>query len=114
MPRRVKACTAVAAACSTPIPARAGGRPPQRRVDRGPRAGLDTLAAGRRWWRARRRWYRCGGLVAEEYDLLGAEPCVRGQAWCGPDGQESWRFVLLVDPATRSRDEIDWSALLPA
>ncbi|MFG2045125.1 hypothetical protein [Dactylosporangium sp. NPDC048998] len=59
------------------------------------------------------RWYGCDGLVAEEYDLLGAEPCVRGQAWCGPGGQESWTFVLLVDPGTRSRDEIDWPALLP-
>jgi hypothetical protein len=59
------------------------------------------------------RWYWCDGLVVEEYDLLGEEPCIRGRAWCGPSGQESWRFVLLVDPATRSRDEINWSALLP-
>jgi hypothetical protein len=59
------------------------------------------------------RWYGCDGLVAEEYDVLAAEPCIRGRAWCGPDGQEPWRFVLFVGSGMRSRDEIDWSALLP-
>jgi hypothetical protein len=55
----------------------------------------------------------CDGLVAQEYDLSGAEPCIRGLAWCGDGGQEHWRFVLRVDPATRSRAGIDWAALLP-
>ncbi|GIF45632.1 hypothetical protein DFJ67_0734 [Asanoa ferruginea] len=59
----------------------------------------------------RRHW--CDGLIAEEYELTGAPPCVRGAAWCGASGQERWRFVLFVDPAARSRAEIDWSALLP-
>jgi hypothetical protein len=59
------------------------------------------------------RWYSCDGLIAEDYDLRGEQPCIRGKAWAGPDGQEPWRFILLVGPATRSREEIDWSALLP-
>jgi hypothetical protein len=59
------------------------------------------------------RWNWCDGLVAEEYDLLREEPRIRGHAWCGPSGQEQWKFVLLVDPAALSQEEINWSALLP-
>ncbi|BCJ63143.1 hypothetical protein [Polymorphospora rubra] len=59
------------------------------------------------------RCHWCDGLVAEEYDLLGEQPCIRGRAWCGLSGQEPWRFVLLLAPVTRSREGIDWSALLP-
>jgi hypothetical protein len=61
--------------------------------------------------RLRRNW--CDGLAAEEYDLVAPQPCIRGRAWCGPDGQEAWAFSLLVDPSTRSRADIDWPALLP-
>lgn len=62
--------------------------------------------------RLRTLW--CDGLVAEQYDLLSPQPCIHGRAWCGPDGQEPWEFKLLVDPSTRSRTDIDWSALLPS
>jgi hypothetical protein len=55
----------------------------------------------------------CDGLVAEEYDLSSTWPCIRGRAWCGIDGQESWRFVLRVSPDVRTREGIDWFALLP-
>ncbi|MEN3611368.1 hypothetical protein AAH979_17635 [Plantactinospora sp. ZYX-F-223] len=55
----------------------------------------------------------CDGLVAEEYNLLCEEPCIRGRAWCGPNGQEPWKFVLLVAPTVRMREEIIWSTLLP-
>lgn len=55
----------------------------------------------------------CDGLVAEDYDFSAPQPCIRGRAWCGPSGQEPWRFTLVVDPGTRSPGEIDWSALLP-
>ncbi|MBX7266296.1 hypothetical protein KIF24_09855 [Micromonospora sp. Llam7] len=27
------------------------------------------------------RWNWCDGLVAEQYDLLREEPCIRGRAW---------------------------------
>lgn len=60
----------------------------------------------------RNNW--CDGMNAEEYDLCPPQPAIRGRAWCGPSGQEPWRFTLLVGPETRSRDEIDWSALLPS
>jgi hypothetical protein len=59
----------------------------------------------------RRNW--CDGLVAEEYELLSPQPCIRGRAWCGSDGQEPWAFKLQVDPSARSRADIDWSAMLP-
>jgi hypothetical protein len=59
----------------------------------------------------RENW--CDGLAAEEYTLHSPQPCISGRAWCGPNGQEPWRFTLLVGPDTRSREEIDWSVLLP-
>jgi hypothetical protein len=59
----------------------------------------------------RENW--CDGLIAEEYELSSPQPCIRGRAWCGPDGQQPWRFTLIVDPQTRSHEEMDWSALLP-
>ncbi|MFB9852694.1 hypothetical protein ACFFMR_20160 [Micromonospora andamanensis] len=60
------------------------------------------------------RWYWCDGLVPEEYELLAAEPCIRGRAWCGPSGQEPWRFVLHIGRGARTRAEIPWAALLPS
>ncbi|GAA3198292.1 hypothetical protein ACFO1B_01880 [Dactylosporangium siamense] len=60
--------------------------------------------------RLRRNW--CDGLVAEEFEPV-PRPCVRGRAWCGPDGQEPWAFTLLLAPGTRSRAAVDWAALLP-
>jgi len=59
------------------------------------------------------RRYWCDGLIAERYDLLPPQPCIRGRAWCGSDGQEPWTFTLLVEQDTRSRAGINWSALLP-
>jgi hypothetical protein len=55
----------------------------------------------------------CDGLIAEDEELLLPHPCIRGRAWCGPTGQDPWQFTLIVDPRTRSREEIDWAALLP-
>lgn len=55
----------------------------------------------------------CDGLVADEYDLHGAQPLIRGHAWCGPTGQERWAFTLLLDPALDARHEIDWATVLP-
>ncbi|WP_436536099.1 hypothetical protein [Actinoplanes sp. HUAS TT8] len=55
----------------------------------------------------RRTW--CDGLIAEEY----AAGEVRGLAWCGPGGQDRWRFTLLLPPGMDSPEQIDWSALLP-
>jgi hypothetical protein len=56
----------------------------------------------------------CDGMDVEEYDLRPPRRTIRGRAWCGPDGQESWRFTLLVGQDVWSREEVDWSVLLPA
>lgn len=53
------------------------------------------------------------GLIPEEYDLAGAEPQIRGLAWCGPSGQEPWRFTLEVGRAAGPGGRISWAALLP-
>jgi hypothetical protein len=55
----------------------------------------------------------CDGLVPDEYELHGAQPRIRGRAWCGPSGQERWTFMLLLDPAADTRHAIDWATLLP-
>lgn len=61
----------------------------------------------------RMRHYWCDGLVPEEYDLADAEPQIRGLAWCGPSGQEPWRFTLEVGRETVAGGRIDWATLLP-
>lgn len=61
----------------------------------------------------RLRYHWCDGLVPEEYDLAGAEPQIRGVAWCGPSGQEPWRFTLAAGPEAVSGGRVDWAALLP-
>jgi hypothetical protein len=60
------------------------------------------------------RGHWCDGLIPEEYDLQADESCIRGVAYCGPSGQERWRFTLLVGPGANSAAEIDWASLLPA
>ena len=59
------------------------------------------------------RHYWCDGLRPEEYYLAGAEPQIRGLAWCGPSGQEPWRFTLGVGRPGAPGGRIDWAALLP-
>jgi hypothetical protein len=61
----------------------------------------------------RLRYYWRDGLVREEYDLTSAERQISGVAWCGPSGQERWRFTLVAGQGAASRDRIDWPALLP-
>jgi hypothetical protein len=59
------------------------------------------------------RYYWCDGLVPEDYDLAGAEPRIRGVAWCGQNGQEQWQFTLVTGQRPTPREHIDWPALLP-
>ena len=56
----------------------------------------------------------CDGLIPEEYDLAGTEPRISGVAFCGPSGQERWRFTLVVGKEAASPRQVDWSALLPS
>jgi hypothetical protein len=51
--------------------------------------------------------------VPEDYQLGSPQPSISGHAWCGAGGSERWRFTLLLDPCVRTREEIDWAALLP-
>jgi hypothetical protein len=60
------------------------------------------------------RFYWCDGLLPEEYDLAGGERRITGVALCGHSGQERWQFTLVLSPETKSRDQINWSALLPS
>jgi hypothetical protein len=50
------------------------------------------------------------GLVADEHELHGPRPSIRGRAWCGPGGQERWTFTLLLHSPVDDRNLIDWSA----
>jgi hypothetical protein len=60
------------------------------------------------------RYYWCDGLVPDEYDLVGTEPRISGLAYCGSNGQDRWRFTLVVGQRAASVDQIDWAALLPS
>lgn len=59
------------------------------------------------------RYIWCDGIFPEEYDLAGGEPRIQGEALCGSTGQELWRFTLVVGQDAASREQIDWSALMP-
>lgn len=60
------------------------------------------------------RFMWCDGLIPEEYDLQADEPCIRGHAYCGPSGQETWQFTLLIGTSVDVPERIDWPTLLPA
>jgi len=62
----------------------------------------------------RLRFYWCDGLFPEACNLVGEESRILGEALCGSSGQEPWRFTLVVGHEAESRDQIDWSKLLPS
>jgi hypothetical protein len=45
--------------------------------------------------------------------LHSGEPQIRGVAWCGPNGQEPWRFTLAAGPEAVCGGQVDWAALMP-
>lgn len=57
----------------------------------------------------------CDGFIAESYHFDGKRPHITGRAWIGrgPREQTEWRFTLLLPKDVRSRESIDWSAILP-
>jgi hypothetical protein len=59
------------------------------------------------------RYYWCDGLVPDEYLLDGDRPCIRGRAWVLGFGDQHWEFTLYLGRDVRSREDIDWPALLP-
>jgi hypothetical protein len=61
------------------------------------------------------RFYWCDGLVPEQYDVAAGHWRIRGFAWIGQGHQqERWAFTLAAGRARGTREDIGWSALLPA
>lgn len=61
------------------------------------------------------RFYWCDGLVPERYDVVGGHWRIIGYAWIGQGhNQARWDFTLAAGPVLGTREEIGWSALLPA
>jgi hypothetical protein len=61
----------------------------------------------------RRFW--CDGFIPDRYDLTGPSPRITGRVWMGigTSEQQEWEFALLLGSPVGSRDDLDWSALLP-
>jgi hypothetical protein len=58
------------------------------------------------WW--------CDGLEPGQYLLDSSPPQITGGAWiCNGPKQDIWRFILFLDKSYGSREEIDWSSILP-
>jgi hypothetical protein len=57
----------------------------------------------------------CDGFIPEAYWLGEDGGGIGGRVWVGFGGrhQEKWAFSLKIGDGVRSRDEIDWAALLP-
>ena len=56
----------------------------------------------------------CDGFIPSEYILDGPAPNITGRVWiCNGPRQAEWEFTLLLPRPFRSREEIDWAALLP-
>ena len=63
--------------------------------------------------RLRSLW--CEGFIPQQYLFSEPTPRIVGRAWIGGGpAQHEWEFTLFLPPETRSRDEIEWAALLPA
>jgi hypothetical protein len=61
------------------------------------------------------RYLWCDGFIPEWYLLNDPRPRITGRAWiCNGPRQDEWKFALFLSHPVRSRDEIDWAALLPA
>jgi hypothetical protein len=62
----------------------------------------------------RRFW--CDGFIPVSYEFDQPSPRIVGRVWMGigPREQQEWEFVLLLGVPVESRENIAWSALLPA
>jgi hypothetical protein len=68
--------------------------------------------AGMRNFDLRHLW--CDGFTPERYSLDGSEPRIVGRAWiCYGQRQAEWKFTLFLPVPVKSREDIDWQALLP-
>jgi hypothetical protein len=62
----------------------------------------------------RYRNFWCDGFIPQKYVLDGPSPRITGRCWIcdGPD-QAEWDFALLLAGPVGSREEINWTAILP-
>jgi hypothetical protein len=60
------------------------------------------------------QYFWCDGFIPSEYILDSTSPRITGQCWiCNGPRQAEWGFALLLPRPFKSREEIDWAALLP-
>jgi hypothetical protein len=64
---------------------------------------------------ARERGLWCDGISPGDFHLSDSQPRITGHAWIvhGQKRWDEWRFTLILPTRFGSRDEIDWSSLLP-
>jgi hypothetical protein len=56
----------------------------------------------------------CDGFSPGLYWLSDQPPRIEGDCWIGYNSTDVWRFTLFLPHPVRSREEIDWSLLIPA
>jgi hypothetical protein len=62
----------------------------------------------------RSQYFWCDGFIPSECLLDGPSPRITGRCWiCNGPRQAEWEFALLLPKPFGSREEIDWTALLP-
>jgi hypothetical protein len=62
----------------------------------------------------RLRFLWCDGFKPEGVEIRDGVTVVIGYTWFGDTGQEQTPFTLLIGGPEASRDEVDWTALLPS
>jgi hypothetical protein len=61
-----------------------------------------------------RRYLWCDGFSPLKYILDSSDSRITGKTWiCNGQRQEIWEFTLFLDKQYASREEIDWTILLP-
>jgi hypothetical protein len=55
----------------------------------------------------------CDGIAPIAFWINEDSPRIEGEAWIGYEQPTPWRFTLSLPSRVRSREEIDWSSLLP-
>jgi hypothetical protein len=55
----------------------------------------------------------CDGIAPGIYWLSDEPHRIEGDAWIGYEDTNVWRFTLFLPKPVRSREEIEWSSLLP-
>jgi hypothetical protein len=62
----------------------------------------------------RHQYLWCDGVTPIQYMLAGPSPRIMGRCWiCNGPRQDEWEFALVLPRPYVSREEIDWSSLLP-